>query len=137
MEYTIETARRLADELRAIPAKDPSQRRLDKQAMVRELAKELIALQQRGYTIEEVAGSSSGSRDASSRSRVRPRSTPRPAEAAERQAIEEAERAKTSEAITPQPKEVPTFAEFATTFMATYATTNNKPSKPVARRFES
>ena len=55
MEYTIETARRLADELRAIPAKDPSQRRLDKQAMVRELAKELIALQQRGYTIEEVA----------------------------------------------------------------------------------
>jgi len=54
MDYTIETARRLAEELRAIPAKDPAQRRLDKQAMVRELAEELIALQQRGYTMEEV-----------------------------------------------------------------------------------
>lgn len=60
MEYTIETARRLAEELRAIPAKDPAQRRLDKQAMVRELAEELIALQQRGYTIEEVAESLRG-----------------------------------------------------------------------------
>jgi hypothetical protein len=57
MEYTLESARRLAEELRAIPAKDPAQRRLDKQAMVRELAQELIALQQRGYTIEEVADS--------------------------------------------------------------------------------
>ena len=57
MEYTLESARRLAEELRAIPPKDPAQRRLDKQAMVRELAQELIALQQRGYTIEEVAGS--------------------------------------------------------------------------------
>jgi hypothetical protein len=60
MEYTLETARRLAEELRAIPAKDPSQRRLDKQAMVRELAQELIALQQRGYTVEEVAESLRG-----------------------------------------------------------------------------
>src|SRR3954464_11326637 len=57
MEYTLESARRLAEDLRAIPAKDPSQRRLDKQAMVRELAQELVALQQRGYTIEEVADS--------------------------------------------------------------------------------
>ncbi len=60
MDYTLETARRLAEELRAIPAKDPSQRRLDKQAMVKELARELIALQQRGYTIEEVAESLRG-----------------------------------------------------------------------------
>ena len=60
MDYTLETARHLAEELRAIPAKDPSQRRLDKQAMVRELAQEIIALQQRGYTIEEVAESLRG-----------------------------------------------------------------------------
>jgi hypothetical protein len=57
MEYTLETARRLAEELRAIPAKDPSKRRLDKQGMVRELAQELSALQRRGYTIEEIAES--------------------------------------------------------------------------------
>ena len=57
MEYTLESARRLAEELRAIPAKDPAQRRLDKQAMVKELAEELTALQQRGYTIESSARS--------------------------------------------------------------------------------
>jgi hypothetical protein len=43
MEYTLETARRLAEQLRAIPAKDPFQRRLDKQAIVRELAQEIVA----------------------------------------------------------------------------------------------
>jgi hypothetical protein len=60
MDYTLEAARRLAEDLRAIPAKDPSARRLDKQGMVRELAQDLIALQQRGYTIEEVAESLRG-----------------------------------------------------------------------------
>jgi hypothetical protein len=60
MEYTLETARRLAEDLRAIPPKDPAQRRLDKQGMVRELAGEIVALQERGYTIEEVAESLRG-----------------------------------------------------------------------------
>jgi hypothetical protein len=60
MEYTLETARRLAEDLRAIPPKDPAQRRLDKQGMVRELAAEIVALQKRGYTIEEVAESLRG-----------------------------------------------------------------------------
>jgi hypothetical protein len=60
MEYTLETARRLAEDLRAIPPKDPAQRRLDKQGMVRELASEIVALQKRGYTIEEVAESLRG-----------------------------------------------------------------------------
>jgi hypothetical protein len=60
MDYTLAAARRLAEELRAIPAKDPSQRRLDKQGMVRELAEELIALQKRGYTMEEIAESLRG-----------------------------------------------------------------------------
>jgi hypothetical protein len=57
MEYTLEAAKRLAEELRAIPPKDPSKRRLDKQGMVKELTDEIVALQQRGYTIEEVAES--------------------------------------------------------------------------------
>jgi hypothetical protein len=60
MEYTLESTRRLAEELRAIPPKDPAQRRLDKQAVVRELAEEIIALQNRGYTLEEVAESLRG-----------------------------------------------------------------------------
>lgn len=42
MDYTLEAARRLAEDLRAIPAKDPSARRLDKQGMVRELAQDLV-----------------------------------------------------------------------------------------------
>jgi hypothetical protein len=60
MEFTLESANRLAEELRAIPPKDPSQRKLDKQGLVRHLADEIVALQQRGYTIEEVAESLRG-----------------------------------------------------------------------------
>ena len=53
--YTVESANWLIAELRAIPAKDPAKRKLDKQRMVSLLAGEVVALQQRGYTIEEVA----------------------------------------------------------------------------------
>ena len=60
MDYTLETAEQIAEKLRATPAKDPSQRRLDKQGMVRRLASEILALQQRGYTLEEVAESLRG-----------------------------------------------------------------------------
>lgn len=60
MDYTLEIADRLAEKLRATPAKDPSQRRLDKQGVVRHLASEILALQQRGYTLEEVAESLRG-----------------------------------------------------------------------------
>ncbi len=60
IEYTVESANWLIAELRAIPAKDPAKRKLDKQRMVSLLAGELIALQQRGYTIEEVAESLRG-----------------------------------------------------------------------------
>jgi hypothetical protein len=60
MDYTVESADRLAQELRAIPPKDPAKRKLDKQGMVKILAQEIIALQQRGYTIEEVAESLRG-----------------------------------------------------------------------------
>jgi hypothetical protein len=55
IHYTVEGANRLAEELRAIPPKDPAKRKLDKQGMVSLLAAEIVALQQRGYTIEEVA----------------------------------------------------------------------------------
>ena len=52
------------------------------------------------------------------------------AEKAERAHIERALR---GEPINP-PKEVPTFAEFAETFMATYARSNNKPSEYEGKR---
>ena len=54
--YTLDAADRLLVVLRALPAKDPAQRRLDKQAVIRHLAGEITALQQRGYTLEEIAG---------------------------------------------------------------------------------
>jgi hypothetical protein len=60
IDYTVESANRMAEALRAIPPKDPAKRKLDKQGMVRLLAGELVALQQRGYTIEEVAESLRG-----------------------------------------------------------------------------
>jgi hypothetical protein len=60
IDYTVESANRMAEDLRAIPPKDPAKRKLDKQGMVRLLAGELVALQQRGYTIEEVAESLHG-----------------------------------------------------------------------------
>ncbi len=59
-EYTVERAERIAAELRAMPAKEPSQRRLDKQGVVRHLASEILALQERGYTLEEIAESLRG-----------------------------------------------------------------------------
>lgn len=60
IDYTVESANRLAEELRAIPPKDPAKRKLDKQGMVSLLAGELVGLQQRGYSIEEVAESLRG-----------------------------------------------------------------------------
>jgi hypothetical protein len=60
LEYTVESANWLIAELRAIPPKDPAKRKLDKQRMVSLLADEISALQQRGYTIEEVAESLRG-----------------------------------------------------------------------------
>src|SRR6185503_3770562 len=60
MEYTLELAERLVENLRAMPPKAPSKRRLDKQGLVKHLAEEIASLQQRGYTIEEVAESLRG-----------------------------------------------------------------------------
>jgi hypothetical protein len=53
--YTLDEANEIAEALRALPAKDPSQRRLDKQAVIRHIVDEIKALQERGYTLEEVA----------------------------------------------------------------------------------
>jgi len=53
--YTLEEANEIVEALRALPAKDPSQRRLDKQAVIRHIVDEIKALQERGYALEEVA----------------------------------------------------------------------------------
>jgi hypothetical protein len=55
MAYTLEDANRLRQLMRAAPDKDPNQRRMDKQAIVREVIDEIAAMQERGYTLEEVA----------------------------------------------------------------------------------
>ena len=57
MEYTVEKANQIAAALRALPPGDDSKCKLDKQGVVRRLADEILALQKRGYTIEQVAES--------------------------------------------------------------------------------
>lgn len=55
MAYTLEDANRLRELMRAAPDKPPNQRRMDKQAIVREVMDDIEAIQKRGYTLEEVA----------------------------------------------------------------------------------
>src|SRR5688572_3175589 len=60
MEYTLEMAEQMAEKLRALPAIDESRRRLNKQKVINHLAAEILGLQQRGYTLEQVADSLRG-----------------------------------------------------------------------------
>ena len=60
MGHTLEDAERIARSLRALPAIDSSKRTLTKQAMIKRLAREIASLQQRGYSIEQVADSLRG-----------------------------------------------------------------------------
>ena len=55
MTYTLEDGNRLRTLLRAAPDKDPNQRRMDKQAIVKFVFEDIAAMQARGYTLEEVA----------------------------------------------------------------------------------
>ena len=56
MTYTLEQTDGMVSALRALPAMDSSKRRLTKQAVVKRLAREIAALQTRGYTIEQIVG---------------------------------------------------------------------------------
>ncbi len=56
MTYTLEQTEGMVSALRALPAMDSSTRRLTKQAVVKRLAREIAALQTRGYTIEKIVG---------------------------------------------------------------------------------
>jgi hypothetical protein len=60
MEYTVEMADRIAEKLRTLPPMDASKRRLRKQGVVQHLAREIAALQDRGYTLDQVAESLRG-----------------------------------------------------------------------------
>ena len=55
MEYTVEEVDRFGDALLAMPAMDPSQRKLDKQGAVKRLKEKIALIQQRGYTLEQIA----------------------------------------------------------------------------------
>jgi hypothetical protein len=55
MAYTLEDANRLREIMRAAPDKAPNQRRMDKQAIVKEVMDDIAAIQERGYTLEEIA----------------------------------------------------------------------------------
>ena len=60
MTYTLEQTETMVNALRALPAIDGSKRRLNKQAVVKHMAREIAALQARGYTIEQVVESLHG-----------------------------------------------------------------------------
>jgi hypothetical protein len=60
MTYTLEQTEEMLSALRALPAMDGSKRRLNKQAVVKHMAREIAALQTRGYTIEQVVESLHG-----------------------------------------------------------------------------
>ncbi len=59
-EYTVEAVDKMGGRLRALPAIEDSRRTLNKHGAVRRLAAEIRALQERGYTIEQVAESLCG-----------------------------------------------------------------------------
>jgi hypothetical protein len=54
--YTLAQVNEVGAALRALPARDPYQRRFNKLAAIAEIADEITALQSRGYTLGEVAG---------------------------------------------------------------------------------
>jgi hypothetical protein len=60
MPYTLEQTDQMENALRALPAMDSSKRRLTKQAVVKRLAREITALQGRGYSMEQVGESLRG-----------------------------------------------------------------------------
>lgn len=60
MAYTVELGHEIIEKMRAMPPKDPAKRRLNKQGLIRLLAQEIAALQERGYTIEEIVESLHG-----------------------------------------------------------------------------
>jgi hypothetical protein len=58
--YTVEAIDEIIEKVRALPAKDAKARKLDKRVSVKRMAEELSALQERGYTLEEIADSVRG-----------------------------------------------------------------------------
>ena len=60
MPYTLEQTDQMESALRALPPMDSSKRRLTKQAVVKRLAREIAALQGRGYSMEQVGESLRG-----------------------------------------------------------------------------
>jgi hypothetical protein len=58
--YTMEALDEIRAKLAALPPKDPKQRKLDRQAGVKYMLRELTSLQERGYTLEEIVESVNG-----------------------------------------------------------------------------
>lgn len=57
MAYTRDNANKIADALRSLPAAEAARKELSKQGMVNYLAAEILGLQERGYTIVQIAES--------------------------------------------------------------------------------
>lgn len=57
MEYTVDQVDQVGAGLLALPPLDASKRKLDKQAAVRRIKDQIATVQQRGYTLEQIAQS--------------------------------------------------------------------------------
>ena len=55
MALTIEKIEKIAEKLRAMPAVENKQRQTSNQEAIKLLAKEIKGMQQRGYTLEQIA----------------------------------------------------------------------------------
>jgi len=55
VRYTTEQIEQIAEKLRALPAVEKPRKQMSKQEAIKALSKEIIALQKRGYTLEQVA----------------------------------------------------------------------------------
>jgi hypothetical protein len=59
-DHTAHAIDEMIEKLLALPAKDPKQQKLDKQASVKRMVQALTTLQERGYTIEDIVLSLKG-----------------------------------------------------------------------------
>lgn len=60
MKYTLEKLDAIAESLRQMPPIETKKQELSKQEAIKVLAKEIVSMQKRGYTLEQISGALRG-----------------------------------------------------------------------------